>query len=117
MIIWIANKDPGIAVLAAVVFVVTLNLSTGRGVFENFEGPTTAIYPGCMNIKVYDLLESFKNDKTALMNAMLVARVPGDIKVTDYYAPLIATYLLNKGFALKSPCTPPGVEQRVGSWV
>lgn len=119
-IVWIAKKDPGIAIASAVVFIVLMNLSGGKSPFENFEnfeGPATAIYPGCMNIKMYDLLESFKNDKAALLNAMLVARVPGDVKLTDYYAPLIATYLLNKGFALKAPCAPPGVEQRTGAWM
>lgn len=120
LIIWITNRDPAIGIAAAIVFIVVLNVAGGKGVFErfeNFEGPTTAIYPGCLNMTVYDLLESFKNDKAALFNAMLVARVPGDVKLTDYYSPLIATYLLNKGFTLKSPCTPPGVEQRMGSWM
>ena len=125
MIVWIANRDPGVAVAATVAFIGILNVSNKRGIFEmfsgnqieNFEGPNNAIYPGCMNMTVYDLLESFKNDKDALVNAMLVARVPTNVTVTDYYAPLIATYLLNKGFALKSPCSPPGVEQRIGAWM
>lgn len=116
-LVWIASRDPGVAVAAATVFIVVMNLAGGKGAFERFEGPSTAIYPGCMNIKVYDLLESFKNDKEALMSAMLVSRVPGDIKITDYYAPLIATYLLNKGFVLKSPCVPPGVDQKSDSWL
>jgi hypothetical protein len=94
-IIWIVNKDPGLALGVATVFIVVLNMSNGKGPFERFEGPATAIYPGCMNMKVYDLLESFNNDKDKLMNAMLASRIPGDVTVTDYYAPLIATYLLN----------------------
>lgn len=117
LIVWITNKDPAVGIVSAIVFIVILNLASGKEVFENFEGPVTAIYPGCMNMTVYDLLESFKNDKNALYNAMMVARVPGDIKVTDYYAPLIATYLLNKGFTLKAPCSPPGVDQRMDSWI
>jgi hypothetical protein len=114
LLVWIANKDPGIAIAATIAFIGILNVSSNRGLFETFEGPTTAIYPGCMNLTVFDLLESFNNDKEALMNAMLVARVPGDVTVTDYYAPLIGTYLLNKGFVLKSPCSPPTVDQNIG---
>lgn len=114
LLVWIANKDPGVAIVSSMALIAVFNAASGKGLFETFEGPTNAIYPGCMNITVFDLLESFKNDKTALLNAMLVARVPGDVKLTDYYAPLIATYLLNKGFILKAPCTPPGVSQTMG---
>lgn len=117
MLLWIGNHDPGVSLGVAMVFLAVMTSLSGKSLsFEMFEGPATAIYPGCMNMTVFDLLESFKNDKEALMNAMLVSRVPGDVKVTDYYAPLIATYLLSRGFTLKSPCTPPGVETRVGAW-
>lgn len=116
LIIWTGNHDPVLAIMTALGFIVTINVASSKKPFdftwEKFEGPATAIYPGCMNITVFDLLESFKNDKEALMNAMMVSKVPADIKITDYYAPLIATYLLNKGFTLKAPCTPPGVDQQ-----
>ena len=120
VILWTGNKDPALSMAVATAFIASVNLANQKKPFErfeNFEGPATAIFPGCMNITVYDLLESFKNDKDALTNAMLVSRVPGDVKITDYYAPLIATYLLNRGFTLKAPCSPPGIEQRTGSWV
>lgn len=117
LILYTGNKDPAVSIAIAVAFLVIVNLANNKGAFETFEGPQTAIYPGCMNIKLFDLLESFKNDKEALMNAMLVSRVPQDVKLIDYYAPLIATYLLNHGFILKSPaCQPPGVTERMGSW-
>lgn len=117
LIVWTGNRDPVVAIAVAVAFVAVMNVVNKKGPFETFEGPQTAIYPGCMNITVYDLLESFKNDKDALLMAMMQARVPGDVKVNDEYAPLIATYLLSHGFILKSPCTPPGVGQNVGSWI
>lgn len=116
-ILWIANKDPGVAIAVAMAFIVTVNVTGGKGLFEMFEGPETAVYPGCMNMKVYDLLESFNNDKSSLLNAMVVARVPGDVRLTDEYSPLISTYLLNKGFTLKSPCTPPGVGAGTSGWM
>jgi len=123
LLIWMAKKDPGIAIVAAVVFIVIINLANGKSAFErfqgleDFEGPATAIYPGCTNMTVADLLESFKNEKDALLNAMLVSRVPGDVKLTDQMAPLIGTYLLNKGFVLKSPCTPPGTAPLPSGWI
>jgi hypothetical protein len=117
LLVWIASKDPVSSIVAAVVFIAVLNLASGKPMFERFTGPRTAIYPGCTNFTVFDLLESFKNDKGALLNAMLASRVPGDVKLTDEYAPLIATYLLNRGFHLKSPCTPPGVHERSTSWI
>jgi hypothetical protein len=55
-----------------------------------------------LNITVCDLLESFKNDKVALIDAMLVSRVPGNITITDCNAPLIATYLIDNGFAIEN---------------
>lgn len=119
LIVWTGNHDPVVAVGIAVAFFMTVNLANSKKpfeAFEHFEGPNTAIYPGCMNMTVFDLLESFKNDKDALLNAMMVARVPADVTITDYNAPLIGTYLLNKGFTLKAPCNPPGVDQQVGLW-
>ena len=122
LILWTGNRDPGLAIAVAVTFVVIINVANQKGAYErfgnieNFEGPQTAVYPGCMNMTVYDLLESFDNNKEGLLNAMKVSRVPGDVTVTDLYAPLISTYLLNHGFSLKSPCTPPGADQRTGAW-
>lgn len=117
LIVWTGNRDPLVSLAVAVSFIAIINVINDKQPFETFEGPQTAIMPGCMNITVYDLLESFKNDKDALFTAMQQARVPGDIKLNDEYAPLIATYLLSRGFILKSPCTPPGVGQSTGSWI
>ena len=113
-IAFLANSEPKVAIITGFVFCVLINLINNKGPFENFEGPQTAIFPGCLNMTVFDLLESFNNDKEALMNAMMVSRVPGDVAINDYYAPLISTYLLNQGFVLKSPCKPPGVDENIG---
>lgn len=117
LILWIANKDAGLSIAVAIAFLASVNVANEKGAFEMFEGPSTAIYPGCMNFTVFDLLESFQNNKEALLNAMLISRVPGDITVNDYHSPLIATYLLSKGYNLKAPCVPPGENQRTGAWL
>ena len=116
LIIWTANRDPILSVLIAVVFLIIVNLANGKKFWEGFEGPETAVYPGCFNITVYDLLESFNNDKNALLAAMQSSRIPMDVKLTDYYAPLIGTYLMNKGFILKGTCSPPGTDSKMTSW-
>lgn len=117
LVVWTGNHDPAVAIAVAVAFIAIINVANNKGPFETFEGPQTAVYPGCMNLTQYDLLASFKNDKEALMTAMQQSRVPGDVKLNDEYAPLIGTYLLSRGFVLKSPCTPPGVGQNMGSWM
>ena|SRR3978361_973056 len=117
LLIWIANRDPAVAIVAATSFMVVLNFAGGKGIFEKFEGPETAVLPACLNMTVYDLLASFNNDKVALMDAMTVARIPGDVKITNYYAPMIATYLVNKGFALNSSCGPPGTVPPAANWI
>jgi hypothetical protein len=120
-IAWTTSHDPLLGVATAVLFIIVLDkvlshknniesFSSGR----SYEGMGSAIYPGCLNMTVADLLESFGNDKEQLLNAMMVSRVPGDVIVNDYYAPLIGTYLINYGFGLKSPCSFPQVNENIG---
>jgi hypothetical protein len=117
LIVWLTNHDPGVGIACALAFIMSLNVSSGKGLFERFEGPQSSIMPSCYNYTVFDLLESFKNDKSALLNAMMIARLPGDLKITDDNAPLIATYLVNKGFALKAPCGPPTGNNSTPGWI
>jgi len=113
LILWTGNQDASTSVTVAMLFVMVINLMNKKSLFERFrtferfEGPKTAILPTCLNYTVFDLLESFQNDKNALLQACLVSRVPSNVKVTDEFAPLIATYLINYGFKLKAPCGPP----------
>lgn len=113
LILWTGNQDPATSLTVALLFVMVLNVVNKKPLFERFrvlerfDGPKTSIFPNCLNFTVYDLLESFKNDKNALLQAMLASRVPQNLKVVDENAPLIATYLINYGFRLKQPCGPP----------
>ena len=115
LIAWTASNDPTLSLAITLVlfaFMSQINkYNNEHATLEKFEGPNTAIYPGCMNITVQDLLDSFSGNKDALLTAMLNSRIPLDVKLSDYYAPIIATYLLNYGFVLKSPCSPPTVNQ------
>jgi hypothetical protein len=112
-IAWTSHHDPLLGIATSVLFLIVIDL-INKNQMEKFEGPKSAIYPGCMNIKTSDLLESFENDKEQLLNAMIISRVPYNVKIDDLNAPIIATYLLNHGFALKSPCAFPKQEENIG---
>lgn len=95
LILWTGNKNPSLSIAIALAFTVTMNMLAGRGALEHFEGPKTAIIPGCLDLKVYDLLAAYNGDKDALVEDMIRSRVPAQIRVDDDTAPLIATYLIN----------------------
>lgn len=77
---------------------------------ENFEivKLTPNIYPGCVDIKASDLTDLYKDDIKALSQDMYNAGVPVNLKLTDFNAPLIATYLVNRGTKdIGGSCTQP----------
>lgn len=76
---------------------------------ENFEliSPDTDSMPGCVDIKVSDLLALFDGDEEKLKKAMYTSRVPLDVHLDDINAPLIATYLVNFGYKISDKCRPP----------
>lgn len=112
-IAWTSQHDPLLGIASAVVFLIVIDM-INKHQQEGFEGPKSALYPGCLNMKASDLLESFDNNKEQLLNAMVISRIPYNVKIDDYHAPLIATYLLNNGFALKSPCAFPSQSENIG---
>lgn len=76
---------------------------------ENFELilPSTDSYPGCVDVKISDLLQLFDGDRSKLKKSMYISGVPLDIELTDTNAPLIATYLINFGHKVTDNCKPP----------
>lgn len=99
LIAYIAEVDFQLAIIAAVVFVLSINLLSGRGPLESYEDtngsfskdnpvyfdlldkPTpmekldiheshTDNYPGCDNVKLQDLLDIFDNDKLKLQKTV-----------------------------------------------
>lgn len=110
LIVYTANHNPARSVLTALGFVVAVNLFSGRKPFETFTDAyaITAIPPGCLNIKVFDLVAAYDNDKDALIDAMIQARVPPNVALTDEYAPLVAAHLLTySGKKITQLCAPP----------
>jgi hypothetical protein len=116
-IAWTSHHDPLLGIVTSVLFLISIDL-INKYKMEKFqgvmEGPKSAVYPGCLNIKAIDLLESFDGNNDQLLNAMIVSRVPYNVTVDDLHAPIIATHLLNHGFALKSPCSFPTQSESIG---
>lgn len=84
LIAYISERDLQLALMLAVLYVLSMNLLSGRGFLESFANyssdykpagnftllePKTAIYPGCQDIKLADLQAAFDGDKIKLHTA------------------------------------------------
>lgn len=147
LMIYLGEKDLQLAILIAVVYVIGMNMMAGRTALESFSPfsaeyqkhgnsvliePKTAIYPGCQNITMEDLIKAFDGDQERMISAaqnsfreLLKISKSKDAKEsltkTAYAAglpynmsfdkpetaPYIATLLVNYGFQINQTCTPP----------
>lgn len=109
LIMWNTNGNPMLSIGLSVIFVIGLNLLLGKGIFEKFEiiEPQTNILPGCLGLKLKDLLDLFGGDEVELEKALRVIGTPFNIPRDDANAPLLATYLINYGYKLNEQCQLP----------
>lgn len=147
LIAYLSIKDIQMSILVACAFVLSINVISGRGILESYANlddafsphkgpqkliePSFFIYPGCLDMKISDLLEFFENDEHKLQNTVhyvfrhyqekvdktpvekellyyaRTAGLPHNIPLDDKNAPLIATMLLNHGYKLSDTCLPP----------
>lgn len=85
IIVYLSEKDFQLAILISVVFVLSMNALSGRGLFETFadytgkyipEGgftliePKTMIYPGCHDITMEDLYNAFQGDRLKMQESV-----------------------------------------------
>lgn len=85
LIIYLADKDFQLAILIAVIYVIGMNLLSGRGVFESFADysdkykaygdfkllePKSVIYPGCESVTMDDLHKLFDGDKAKMQQTV-----------------------------------------------
>lgn len=85
VIVYLSEKDFQLAILISVVFVLSMNALSGRGLLETFadyngnfvpEGgftliePKSMIYPGCHNITMDDLYKAFEGDRLKMQTAV-----------------------------------------------
>lgn len=84
LILYFVEVDFQLALILAIIYVIGMNVLSGRGVFESFAefksnayvksdytliSPQTMIYPGCTNVKLADLLAMFNGDHSQLQQA------------------------------------------------
>lgn len=87
-IVYVSVHDLQLAIMLAVVFVISINLLSGRKFMESFsnfsqnftpEGdqkliePNTVIYPGCLKVTLQDIYTAFDNDQVKLQNTVQYA--------------------------------------------
>jgi hypothetical protein len=81
LILYLGEKDFQLSLLIAIIYVLGMNLLSGRGLFESFANysdeyksygnfkliePESVIYPGCNNVTMDDLYKMFEGDKVKL---------------------------------------------------
>jgi hypothetical protein len=88
LISYLAEKDIQLAILISVIYVLGMNILSGRGIFESFSNyaeysdeyksygnmkliePQTMIYPACTNITMQDLYKLFEGDNEKLQTSV-----------------------------------------------
>lgn len=85
LIVYLSEKDLQLALMLAVLYVISINLLSGRSFLESFANyssdykpsgkftllePKTAIYPGCQKVTLKDLQEAFDGDHIKLHTAV-----------------------------------------------
>jgi hypothetical protein len=88
VMIYLSERDFQFAIILAILYVITVNFSAGRGILESFSDysadykadgqfkliePKTAIYPGCLNMTIADLEKVFDGDQQKLTAATTLA--------------------------------------------
>lgn len=70
--------------------------------------PTPDIYPGCVGIKMADILAIYNGDVAKLKSDLHAIGMPYSVQLTDDNAPYIGTYLVGFGKMMSQTCKPPG---------
>ena len=85
LISYVSGYDLQLAVMLSIVFVISINLLSGRQFLESFSDFTTnftpsgnqtllepknVIYPGCLNVSLQDIYSAFDNDKIKLQTTV-----------------------------------------------
>lgn len=91
LIIYLGNKDLQLSILIAIIYILGMNVLSGRGALESFGDnigspysskytpynknlviiePKNMIFPGCENVKMNDLINVFKGDNMQLQKTV-----------------------------------------------
>lgn len=146
LILYFVEVDFQLAIILAIIYVLGMNVLSGRGIFESFAEfknkaevksdytlitPKSMIYPGCVDVKVADLLAMFEGDRAELQQAAQlsfqqlmhaakdkptqeqlerIARATGlpyNVEINDENAPYVATLFVNYNATVNDSCRPP----------
>lgn len=97
LISYMANKDFQLSIMLALIFVLGVNITSGRQAFESFAAidesavkgkvkliePRTMIYPGCQNITMQDLIKAFDGNTIQMQNAIMTTYKQLLLKIKD----------------------------------
>lgn len=85
IIVYVSVYDLQLSVMLAIVFVISINLISGRKFYESFANfstnyipggdqtliePKSVIYPGCLGVTLNDIYTAFDNDHIKLQNTV-----------------------------------------------
>jgi hypothetical protein len=103
------NFVHGLITTAVLMALIVMVKGGAKKMMEAFKiiSPGPEIYPGCLDVKIKDLLLLFDGDEGKLRHAMYRFGVPLDTRLDDDNAPLISTYLINFGNNVSDTCLPP----------
>lgn len=105
LIVWINSRDTTLSLTVALIVVMIVNFVSGRALLEMFKvEQDTDINPGCLGLKMKDILEVFNGDDEAMKQTLYNIQVPLNVPLDDENAPLLATYLMNHGYTLGGSC-------------
>lgn len=111
LLIWMQTQNPVNSLVAAVVLVMVMNLLSGRNLLEAFRiDQNTNVHPNCLGLTKQDLVNAFNGDEEALRLALYNINAMPHHPLNDEFAPLLGTYLINKGYEL-GQCRLPSDEQ------
>ena len=111
VLFWMQTQNPVNSLVAAVVLVMVMNLLSGRNLLEAFRiDQNTNVHPNCLGLTKQDLVNAFEGDEDALRLALYNINAMPHHPLNDEFAPLLGTYLINKGYEL-GQCKLPSDEQ------
>lgn len=157
LLMFVYKYDFQFSIIFAIILVLGMNVASNRSMLESYRNmnsddqaeytkdfkaygnfklldPKNEIYPGCLNIKLADLMKLFDNDhyklqtsvqhafqqllndkslenmdnKKRLLQVAYMAGLPYNMELNDDNAPWIATLLVNYKFIVSETCKPPG---------
>lgn len=102
LLLWSETSDAALSLVVGVSFVLLMYLLSGSVEKFTLLAPQSRVLAGCADVTVQDLVDVFDGDKELLEKTIRNIGVPHNVILEDFYAPEIATYLINYGYKMGS---------------